>query len=628
MIDTTDLARVAKGPEGQYLERKSLFEGTPNKKKPRDRSVVRDQIAEVTAAFANADGGMLVLGVEDDGTVTGHGYPDSVIADMLLVPERRLEPPGKAGWVGTVDGKSVLVFDVAMAPTAVMVTGNGYPVRQGDSCVKMLAHRIDAWKQAGLVESWEARPSTLTVADLDDVLLNKAISASKDKTDGIAGYLVRRRLADDRAGQLILRRAAELVFASAANQVDHPNAVVRIFRVMGTERKPGANHNIDDLPPIEGSIPQVLEQTFATISPLLRKPKRLRGSTFENAPEYPTYAWQEAIVNAVAHRDYDISGRGVEVWLFDDRMEVESPGSIVDAISLDELRQGRRSHASRNPRLSRVLVDLGYMREQGEGIPRMFGEMTTQFLPLPVVEVRGKTFTVTLRNTPNITPGTAEWLSTIGREGLGENQVHALVLALQHGAVTNAELRDATGVDTLTSSRLLGNLRDRDLLQMRDQGSLTSYVLTRQAREAAEASEPPRATEGPKATGPGQGALFPELEPQTGGFEPQTGGLEPQTGGLEPQTGGFLVGHPELAQRIAEARGKRPNKGRLRALIADMCAVQALRPTELAVLLGRKKPRDLVDQHLSPMVDDGVLQRTHPETPSHPQQAFTRTKLQ
>lgn len=632
-----DLPRLATGPEGQYLERKSLFDGPPGQKRPRNRATVRDDTAEVVAAFANSEGGVLILGIEDDGTVTGHDYPDAVVADMLLVPERRLQPPGKAGTVAHLEGKAVLVFDVTVAATAVMVNGNGYPVRVGDTCVKMPAEQINAWKQAGLVESWESRPSRLSLDDLDVALLERALTGAKDRTDGIAAYLLRRKLADDRAGQLVLRRAAELLFARRPEAIDHDNACVRIFRVMGTERKPGALHNVEDLPRIEGNLPHVLATTFQTISPLLRRPKRLHGTTFENAPEYPTFAWQEAIVNAVAHRDYAVTGRGVEVWLFDDRMEVESPGGVVEAVSLDELREGRRSHASRNPRLSRVLVDLGYMREQGEGIPRMFGEMTTQFLPAPLVEVGGKAFKVTLKNTPNITPATAEWLSTVAREGLGENQVHALVLAFAHGAVTNAELRDATGLDTLTASRILGGLRDRGLLAMRDQGSLTSYVLTAHARAAA--TEVPQTAEGPQATGPGQGALFPDLAAQTGGsgadageLGPDAGELRADAGELGPDAGELGLDEGELpAALVARARALSP-KARapaIRGLIQELCAVRPLTARQLAILLRRRKVRHLAEEHLSPMVEQGLLERTIKDNPTDPRQAFrTTTKTQ
>jgi ATP-dependent DNA helicase RecG len=98
-------------------------------------------------------------------------------------------------------------------------------------------------------------------------------------------------------------------------------------------------------------------------------------------PEYPEFAWKEAVLNAIAHRDYATNGSCVEVWLYDDRMEVKSPGGLLQELSLDDIVGRRRVHASRNPRITRVLVDLGFMRDQGEGIPRMFDEMEGAFCP-------------------------------------------------------------------------------------------------------------------------------------------------------------------------------------------------------------------------------------------------------
>ena len=103
------MPRLVRGPEGLYFERKSLFEGPDGQKKARDRRSVRDDIAEVTAAFANADGGILVLGVEDDGMLTGHALPDSAVEDMLVVPERRLTPALGRGERAVVEGVEVLV---------------------------------------------------------------------------------------------------------------------------------------------------------------------------------------------------------------------------------------------------------------------------------------------------------------------------------------------------------------------------------------------------------------------------------------------------------------------------------------------------------------------------------------
>ena len=78
--------------EGQVLDFKSLWDKSASPARLVERRAVRDWIAEYVAAFANADGGTLVLGVDDDGTPSGHGYPEEAIVEFLAVPERRLRP--------------------------------------------------------------------------------------------------------------------------------------------------------------------------------------------------------------------------------------------------------------------------------------------------------------------------------------------------------------------------------------------------------------------------------------------------------------------------------------------------------------------------------------------------------
>jgi ATP-dependent DNA helicase RecG len=88
--------------------------------------------------------------------------------------------------------------------------------------------------------------------------------------------------------------------------------------------------------------------------------------------------WQEGIVNAVAHRDYSIQGTQIEIWMFDDRMEIRSPGLPPLPVTLEALNSGQAVHVSRNPRIARVLAELGFVRELGEGVPRMIAEMERQ----------------------------------------------------------------------------------------------------------------------------------------------------------------------------------------------------------------------------------------------------------
>lgn len=282
-------------------------------------------------------------------------------------------------------------------------------------------------------------------------------------------------MADRRGTGIVLRNAAELVFARYGP--NHPNAGVRLFRVVGRERRYGAEHNVEERPRIEGNLPGVIRETMVTVGSLLRRPSRLVGTRFQSAPEYPDFSWKEAVLNAIAHRDYGVEGRTTEVWLFDDRMEVASPGGLVPGITLEALNRQDRVHSSRNPRLVRVLVDLGYMRDQGEGIPRMFAEMEGSFLPAPELTAETAGFQVTLRNTPTLTAADTNFIAAIGDQDLSPEEFRALLEARRHQQVDNARMRRVTGMDTLGASQLLRGLRDRQLLELHSVGSASFYTL-------------------------------------------------------------------------------------------------------------------------------------------------------
>jgi predicted HTH transcriptional regulator len=111
-LSEAKLRELIAADEGQYHDLKSLFDGPPDRKRSRDRRAVRDQIASQVAGFANADGGVVIFGVEDDHRITGHLYSPDVVDQMLLVPQTRLVPPQVGGHRVTIDGFELLVFEV------------------------------------------------------------------------------------------------------------------------------------------------------------------------------------------------------------------------------------------------------------------------------------------------------------------------------------------------------------------------------------------------------------------------------------------------------------------------------------------------------------------------------------
>ena len=183
-------------------------------------------------------------------------------------------------------------------------------------------------------------------------------------------------------------------------------------------------------------------------------------------------ACQEAIVNAVAHRDYGYEGLGIEIWMFDDRIEVRSPGQLVEPVTLDRLRRRERIHASRNPRLVRALTDWGYMREQGEGVPRMFEAMEREGLYPPELSLEAEViFTVTLRNTPVYTPETLHWLEQFEPLGLSGDQKRLLAYAREHdGTFTSRAYQKLVGVDLYAASRDIKDLIRKGIVHLPHKG--------------------------------------------------------------------------------------------------------------------------------------------------------------
>ena len=466
--------------EGQHFERKSLFEGPPGNKRARNRRKVRDQVVEYVAGFANAEGGVLVLGIEDDQTITGHAFQPDEVQAILDAPATRLRPRQAPGFVLHHDGHELIVFDVDVSDGPVMVDGNGYPLRMGHQTVQASESGILAMKLRGMAESWESKPSRMRMEDLDPWLLDRArrgagLSALTDEE-----YLLKRKLADHRGRDLVLRRGAELLFAK--DGPDHPNAGLRLFRVVGIERRLGAEHNVEERPRLEGNLPSVLGEVFAVIDSILRRPARLVGHHFRSVPEYPEFAWKEALLNAVAHRDYIVEGRTTELWFFDDRLEVSSPGGLVPEVTLEDLLSMSRKHVSRNPRTVRAMVDLGLMRDQGEGIPRMFAEMEGLFLPSPNLDVSDHEFRLTLHNTPTLTADDRAFVALLVDVDLTDSEFRVLLECHRKGRVDNERVRQITGLDTLRASGLLRKLRDRDKLVLRAAGAASYYVMGDWAR--------------------------------------------------------------------------------------------------------------------------------------------------
>ena len=196
---------------------KSAWDRSGDEPKQIKRRAVRDTIAEYVAAFANADGGLLLIGVEDDGSPTGHGYPDDVIEEFVTVPRRRLRPPVscRTGRL-EVAGVELIAFNVPIAPEAVMVGGNGFPYRLGGNVTRepqeVINERKQAYRRVGYEQRFraEARLDDLDL-ELAKAFLERTPVGTRPVTEALRYY----GLIDQAERDWRVTNAALLLFAKA-----------------------------------------------------------------------------------------------------------------------------------------------------------------------------------------------------------------------------------------------------------------------------------------------------------------------------------------------------------------------------------------------------------------------------
>ncbi len=477
MPDTTKqtIARWIAAEEGQFFERKSALDRSSEKVKPRKAAEIAHDIAETLCAMANADGGELVIGIEDNGTLSGVPHAEDKINLLLGIPKDRnyVNPPlpFRASKVAAPNGMTLLHFEADWSPDVHLLADSRCLLRIRDRNEPFDKDKVKALKESktqGLFE--RTFPAGSRMDDLDETLL--AAFAGKVSVESAPREVLSRfRLVEGRNGHAVPTLAALLLFGRDPARW-HDRCGIDFVRWEGKERKSGAELNISKRFRVEAPLAVLPEKAFDSIKPFIRERQQLHDLFFAEKLEYPTFAWQEAIVNAVAHRDYSIRGLGIDVWMFDDRMEIRSPGLPPAPVTLDALAKCRHMHCSRNPLMVRALTSLGYMRELGEGVPRMFDEMERAGCYPPRFEaVGGAVVRLTLRNEPIYDQATLEWLAQFKEVELSGDQKRMLAYAHAHGdSFTSREYQKVVEANIYGASNAIKDMIRKGIVRSETKG--------------------------------------------------------------------------------------------------------------------------------------------------------------
>jgi ATP-dependent DNA helicase RecG len=369
-----------------------------------------DVIAPVLAAFANSSqGGTLLVGVEGSDTpaIVGVSNPGDAI-DIALQAALMIEPTLiiPLPTIQPVDGKPLLVINVPAGLPHVYALEGRYLTR-ADNINRPLHPR--ELRQL-LIERGEINFETEIAhgVTLDDIDLERArayaakMGAPTDPPDAVYKFLVRRGCLTQVAGktdEYVPTNAGLLLFGKDVQSRLRGSEITAV-RFAGESM--GDTFNRQD---IGGTLPDQIRRAETFLRDHLRKEMALSG-TMERAEryEYPMEAARELVVNAVAHRDYSISGDGIRLYIFKDRMEITSPGLLPGPVTINNIADERYS---RNPALVQVLADMGFIERLGYGVDRVIELMRQQSLRPPDFYETSGGFRVVLYNERHILPQTA-----------------------------------------------------------------------------------------------------------------------------------------------------------------------------------------------------------------------------
>lgn len=431
-------------PENQYFERKGIGE----------REIKPTKIAEELIGMLNADGGVLAFGVSDKGEIQDLRSLMNLEAYRKLIFDF-IEPSCNIRLEEIeVEEKLIFLFHIEQDLERVFYRKDNEKVflRISDENRELDRDRIRKLEYDKMIRRFEEEiVDEFDEEDLDIKLLNSYKEKLNYQGDFL-DLLSKRHLIIKRDSKWKFKKSAVLLFAKDPEKYI-PSASVRYIRYEGTQAKTGVAHNVIKDERFENHISGLIDNVRHFLKAALRDYYFLdneRG-VFVRVPEYPEEAWLEGVVNALCHRSYNIQGSSVYIKHFDDRIEISNSGPLPAQVTVENIKTER---FSRNPRIAKVLEDLGYVRQLNEGVSRIYESMEKSMLSHPEYKVVHGNIYLTLRNRISTHDRTihTELMQYIERnwDNYNETQINILTHLFYENQATLHELVEHTKINSNT----------------------------------------------------------------------------------------------------------------------------------------------------------------------------------
>ncbi len=451
------------------IEAKAAHTGTP------------PDLFKPLSAFANrSGGGVLIFGLDEDAgfKVVGVSNPRKLQEDLSGLAAQ-MEPPLRPSFsVEEIEGGIVVAVEVPEVPYDQKPCYHrphrlqeGSFIRVGNSTRRMSDYEIYSFISSRTQPKFDEEPiSRATLEDLDRAKLEEYLARRKEARPNASYWslpfeqvLKQLQIVADIDGVLRPTLAGLMMFGIYP-QIFELQLFIAYLQYYGTttmEEAPSGARFLDNRK-FEGTIKEMIDEAVNYVMASLRKASVIRGVLREDVPEYPEVAIREAIVNAVAHRDYSqfVRGSHIQVRLFADRLEVESPGGLYGRVTINNLQE---SQSTRNRLLMQLMEDVHLVENRGSGVDVMLKAMQTRGLPTPVFEDKRTSFLV-------------KFYQVMPAE-LSEEEQKVLTYVKEHGSIKRAEAQKLLEVSDRRAKYVLDRMEKAGFLRQEGRLKSARYLL-------------------------------------------------------------------------------------------------------------------------------------------------------
>jgi ATP-dependent DNA helicase RecG len=410
-----------------------------------------DDYLKWVCGFANAQGGVIFIGKDDNGKVIGVDDYKKLMEDL---PNKIRNTMGISAEVNLHEEKGQHFIEIVTHPYSVPISVRGrYYYRSGSTKQELTGASLNEFLLKKSGKTWDdVIEPRASFDDINEKTVATFLQASEKagrlpENEGLALPELFEKLRLTENGQL--KRAAIVLFGKEPAKF-YPNTFVKIGRF----GKDDADIKFQETE--EGNLIVLLHAVLNQLNhKFLTRPIDFEGMHRIEKGEYPVPAIREMLLNALVHRNY--MGAPIQIRVYDEKISIWNEGSLPEGLTLAAL---KRSHSSRprNPIIADVSFKGGYIDAWGRGTIKIIDTCKQADLPEPEMKEQDGGFIITLFK-DNLTE------ERLTKLGLNDRQVKAVNFVKEKGKITNKEYQELFAVSRETASRDLSELAEKEVFE-------------------------------------------------------------------------------------------------------------------------------------------------------------------